>query len=40
MGPLTTQEINDQHVFWVKRAQEVQDDKVNEDEQRLGGTNK
>ena len=40
MGPLTTQEINDQHVFWVKRAQEVQDDnqddKVNDDKQRLG----
>ena len=35
-GPLTTQEINDQQQFWVKRAQAIQDDKLNDDKQRLG----
>ena len=35
-GPLTTYEINEQHLFWTKRAQEIQGDEVTEDRQRLG----
>ena len=35
-GPLTTQEINDQHTFWEKRAQATQDEKMSDDKQRLG----
>ena len=35
-GPLTTEEIQQQHLFWTKRAQEIQDDKVRDDQQRLG----
>ena len=35
-GPLTTQEINDQHAFWEKRAQATQDEKMSDDKQRLG----
>ena len=35
-GPLTTQEINDQHSAYVKQAQAILDDKVSDDKQRLG----
>ena len=35
-GPLTTEEIQQQHLFWTKRAQQIQDDKVTDDQQRLG----
>ncbi|XP_068692652.1 uncharacterized protein [Montipora foliosa] len=35
-GPLTTNEVQRQNVFWTKRAQRSLDDKVTEDKQRLG----
>ena len=35
-GPLTTDEVQRQHLFWTKRAQRSLDDKVTEDKQRLG----
>ena len=35
-GPLTTEEIQQQHLFWTKRAQQIQDVKVRDDQQRLG----
>lgn len=35
-GPLTTNEVQRQHLFWTKRAQRSLDDKVTEDKQRLG----
>jgi hypothetical protein len=30
-GPLITEEINNEHVFWVKRAQSYQNDQATED---------
>ena len=36
MGPLTTNEIKNQHLFWTKRPQEIQSDDVTDDRQRLG----
>ena len=36
MGPLTTNEIKNQHLFWTKRSQEIQSDDVTDDRQRLG----
>ena len=36
MGPLTTDEIENQHLFWTKRPQEIQSDDVTDDRQRLG----
>ena len=35
MGPLTTNEIKNQHLFWTKRPQEIQSDDVTDDRQRL-----
>jgi hypothetical protein len=35
-GPLTTQEINDQHSAYVKQARAIRNDKVSDDKQRLG----
>ena len=35
MGPLTTDEIENQHLFWTKRLQEIQSDDVTDDRQRL-----
>ena len=35
-GPLTTEEIQQQHLFWTKRPQQIQDVKVRDDQQRLG----
>ncbi|XP_068713043.1 uncharacterized protein [Montipora foliosa] len=35
-GPLTTNEVQRQHLFWTKRAQRSLDDQVTEDKQRLG----
>ena len=35
-GPLTTDEVQRQHLFWTKRAQRSLDDKVTEDKQKLG----
>ena len=35
-GPLTTQEINDQHSAYIKQAQAILDVKVSDDKQRLG----
>lgn len=35
-GPLTTDEVQRQHLFWTKRAQRSLDDKLTEDKQRLG----
>ena len=35
-GPLTTEEIQQQHLFWTKRPQQIQDDKVRDDQKRLG----
>ena len=35
-GPLTTQEIQDQHLFWTKRAQEIQTQEGSDDQLRLG----
>lgn len=35
-GPLTTDEVQRQHLFWTKRAQQSLDDKVTEDKQKLG----
>ena len=35
-GPLTTDEIQRQHLFWIKCAQRSLDDKVTEVKQRLG----
>ena len=34
-GPLITEEINDQHTFWIQRAQSYQNDQTTEDKQRL-----
>ena len=36
MGPLTTDEIKNQHLFWTKRPQEIQSDDVTDDRRRLG----
>ena len=36
MGPLTTDEIKNQHLFWTKRPQEIQSDDVTDDRQTLG----
>ena len=36
MGPLTTDEIKNQHLFWTKRPQGIQSDDVTDDRQRLG----
>ena len=36
MGPLATDEIKNQHLFWTKRPQEIQSDDVTDDRQRLG----
>ena len=36
MGSLTTDEIENQHLFWTKRPQEIQSDDVTDDRQRLG----
>ena len=36
MGPLTTDEIENQHLFWTKRPREIQSDDVTDDRQRLG----
>ena len=35
-GPLTTDEVLRQHLFWTKRAQRSLDDELTEDKQRLG----
>ena len=34
-GPLITEEINNEHAFWVKRAQSYQNDQATEDKLRL-----
>ena len=34
--PLITVEINKQHEFWIKRAQSIENDQLNDDKQRLG----
>ena len=36
MGPLKTDEIENQILFWTKRPQENQSDDVTDDRQRLG----
>ena len=35
MGPLTTDEIKNQQLFWTKRPQDIQSDDVTDDRQRL-----
>ena len=34
-GPLITEEINDQHTFWIQRAQSYQNDQISEHKLRL-----